>query len=95
MCIYIYVYICFPDSSVGKESMCNAGDPGSVPGSGRFPGEGKGYPLQYGCEVLVAQSCLTLCNHMEYICVCVCVCIYIIYVYISISIYLLLVLLFP
>ena len=37
----------FPDSSVGKESTCNAGDPGSVPGLGRFPGEGKGYPLQY------------------------------------------------
>jgi len=37
----------FPDSSVGKESTCNAGDPGSVPGWGRFPGEGKGYPLQY------------------------------------------------
>ena len=37
----------FPDSSVGKESACNAGDPGSIPGSGRSPGEGKGYPLQY------------------------------------------------
>ena len=37
----------FPDSSAGKESACNAGDPGSIPGSGRSPGEGKGYPLQY------------------------------------------------
>ena len=37
----------FPGSSVGKESACNAGDPGSIPGSGRSPGEGKGYPLQY------------------------------------------------
>ena len=37
----------FPDSSVGKESACNAGNPGSIPGSGRSPGEGKGYPLQY------------------------------------------------
>ena len=37
----------FPDSSVGKESTCNAGDPGSFPGLGRSPGEGKGYPLQY------------------------------------------------
>ena len=37
----------FPGSSIGKESTCNAGDPGSTPGSGRFPGEGKGYPLQY------------------------------------------------
>ena len=37
----------FPDSSVGKESTCKAGDPGSIPGSGRSPGEGIGYPLQY------------------------------------------------
>ena len=37
----------FPDSSVGKESACNVGDPGSIPGSGRSPGEGIGYPLQY------------------------------------------------
>ena len=37
----------FPDSSVGKESLCNAGDPGSIPGSGSYPGEGKGYPHQY------------------------------------------------
>ena len=36
----------FLDSSVGKESACNAGDPGSVLGSERSPGEGKGYPLQ-------------------------------------------------
>ena len=35
------------DSSVGKESACNAGDPGLIPGLGRSPGEGKGYPLQY------------------------------------------------
>ena len=33
----------FPDSLVGKESACHAGDPGSIPGSGRSPGEGKGY----------------------------------------------------
>ena len=39
--------ICFPDSSVGKESACSAGDPGLVPGSGRSAGEGIGYPLQY------------------------------------------------
>ena len=37
----------FPGSSAGKESACNAGDPGSIPGSGRSPGEGIGYPLQY------------------------------------------------
>ena len=37
----------FPDSSTGKESACNAEDPGSIPGSGRFSGEGMGYPLQH------------------------------------------------
>ena len=37
----------FPDSSIGKESACNAGDPGSITGSGRCPGEGIGYPFQY------------------------------------------------
>ena len=60
--VYIFVYeslelvyfICdnwvfggFPGSSTGKESTCNAGAPGSIPGSGRSPGEGIGYPLQY------------------------------------------------
>ena len=39
----------FPHSSVGKESDCNAGDLGSIPGSGRCPGEGNGNPLQYSC----------------------------------------------
>ena len=37
----------FPDSSVDKESACNAGDLGGIPGLGRSPGEGKDYPLQY------------------------------------------------
>ena len=37
----------FPDSSVGKESTCNAGELGSISGLGRSPGEGNGYPLQY------------------------------------------------
>ena len=46
---------CFPDSSVGKESACNAGDPGSTPGSGRSSGERVGYPLQYSWASLVAQ----------------------------------------
>ena len=45
----------FPDSSVGKESACNAGDPGSIPGSGRSPGEGIGYPLQYSWVSLVVK----------------------------------------
>ena len=39
--------VCFPDGSAGKESACNAGDLGLIPGLGRSPGEGKGYPLQY------------------------------------------------
>ena len=39
----------FPHSSVDKESACNAGDPGSIPGLGRSPGEGNGNPLQYSC----------------------------------------------
>ena len=39
----------FPGSSEVKASACNAGDPGSIPGLGRFPGEGNGNPLQYSC----------------------------------------------
>ena len=42
-------------SSVGKESTCNVGDPVSIPGLGRSPGEGIGYPLQYSWASLVAQ----------------------------------------
>ena len=45
----------FPDSSVGKESACNAGDPGSIPGSGRSTGEEIGYPLQYSWVSFMAQ----------------------------------------
>ena len=45
----------FPGSSAGKESTCNAGDPGSIPGLGRSAGEGIGYPLQYSWASLVAQ----------------------------------------
>ena len=45
----------FPGGSAGKESACNAGDPDSIPGSGRSPGEGIGYPLQYSWASLVAQ----------------------------------------
>ena len=39
----------FPCNSVGKESACNAGNLGSIPGLGRSPGEGNGNPLQYAC----------------------------------------------
>ena len=45
----------YPDSSVGKEFACKTGDPGSIPGSGRSPGEGMGYPLQYSWASLVPQ----------------------------------------
>ena len=40
-----HFHLGFPDSSVGKEFACEAGDPGSIPGSGRFTGEGMGYAL--------------------------------------------------
>ena len=49
------VFLGFPYSSAGKESTCNAGDPGSITGSVRSPGEGTGYPLQYSWASLVAQ----------------------------------------
>ena len=39
----------FPGGSDGKESACNTGDPGLIPGSGRSPGEGNGFPLQNAC----------------------------------------------
>ena len=41
------VFLGFPRDSAGKESACNVGDLGSIPGLGRYPEEGKGYPLQY------------------------------------------------
>ena len=46
----------FPGSSAGKESTCNAGEPGLIPGSGRCPGEGNGCPLQCSWASLVAQT---------------------------------------
>ena len=45
----------FPGSSTSKESACDAGRPGSIPGTGRCPGEGIGYPLQNSWASLVAQ----------------------------------------
>ena len=45
--IYYKGMLGFPSGSAGKESVCSAGDLGSIPGWGRSPGEGKGYPLQY------------------------------------------------
>ena len=56
----------FPGGSAGKESACNAGDLGSIPGLGRSPGEGNSYPLQYSgleksmdCIVLGVTKSLT------------------------------------
>ena len=53
---YLIIILGFPGSSAGKESACNAGDPGLIPGSGRSSGEGIGYPLQYSWASLVAQT---------------------------------------
>ena len=52
----------FPDSSAEKESACSAGDPGSIPGSGRSAGEGVGYPLQWSWASLVTQLVK---NHLQ------------------------------
>ena len=52
---FFYIILFIYDSSVGKESACNAGDPSSIPGLGRSPGEGLSYPLQYSRTSLVAQ----------------------------------------
>ena len=46
-CVFVYPSLGFPCGSAGKESACNTGDLGSIPGLGRSPGEGKGHPLQY------------------------------------------------
>ena len=49
LCWYPSSEMGFPGGSDGKESACNAGDPGSIPGLGSFPGEGNDSPLQYSC----------------------------------------------
>ena len=54
--IEVYLSHTFLHSSAGKELTCNAGDPGSIPGLGRSPGEALGYPLQYSWASLVAQT---------------------------------------
>ena len=46
---FSYIYMSFPNGSDSKESACHAGDLGSIPGLGRFPGEGNGNPLQCSC----------------------------------------------
>ena len=55
----IPVFLGFPGGSAGKESTCNAGDLGSVPGLGRSPGGGKGYPLQYSG----LENCMDCVDH--------------------------------
>ena len=56
VCVLLSLCICYLYfSSAGKEFTCNAGDPGSIPGLGRSPGEGIGYPLQCSWASLVAQ----------------------------------------
>ena len=55
----------FPGSSAGKESICNAGDPGSIPELGSSPGEGIGYPLRYSWASLVAQTVKRLSTMQE------------------------------
>ena len=53
--IHVYMIMDFPDSSVSKESTCNAGDPSLIPGLGRFAGEGISKPFQFSWASLVAQ----------------------------------------
>ena len=55
ICTILTSFKGFPGISTGKESTCNAGDPSSIPGSGRSPGEETGYPLQYSWASPVAQ----------------------------------------
>ena len=47
--VTMFITMGFPSGSDGKEPACKAGDPGSIPMSGRSPGEGNGYPLHYSC----------------------------------------------
>ena len=66
LCTHI-MCLCFPGGSEVKASACNAGNLGSIPGSGRSPGEGNGNPLQYSClensmDRGVTQSCPALCD---------------------------------
>ena len=53
--IVVVLLACFLQGVVRKESVCNSGDSGSIPGLGRSAGEGIGYPLQYSWASLVAQ----------------------------------------
>ena len=60
-----YIIYYFPGGSDGKESTCNAGDPDWIPGSGRSPEEGNGYPLQYSCLESFMNRSYSLWGHKE------------------------------
>ena len=85
VCIYI---LGFPGGSDSKESACNVGEPGLIPGLGRSPGEGNSHPLQDSdlenftalgaCQVTVhevTKSQTQLSDSLSCVCVCVCVCV--------------------
>ena len=70
----LVLYLGFPSGSAGKKFACNAGDLGSIPGLGRSPGEGNGYPLQYsgpensmvvGSQSTTERLSLSLCIILE------------------------------
>ena len=71
MCVCVCILWDFPDSSAGKEYACNVGDTGnvgSIPGSGRSPGEGNGNPLQCSCmKSLIGQRILV--GYYIFICI--------------------------
>ena len=58
------VFLVFPCSSAGKESACNVGDPGLIPGLGRSVGEGIGYPLQYSWASVVKNQLVQLVQNL-------------------------------
>ena len=64
-CREIFLRMSFPESSIGKEFACKAGDPSLIPGPGRSPGEVIGYPLQYSWASLVAQMVKNLLVTLE------------------------------
>ena len=68
--IYYKPSIWFAGGFIGgsdcKESTCSSGDPGLIPGSGRSPGEGNGYPLQYSCLENSILQVITIINLVHY-----------------------------
>ena len=69
--IKVHVYaVGFPDSSVGKQSTCNAKDLGSIPESGRSPREGNGYPLENSMDCIIhgVEKSWTLLSDFHFLC---------------------------